>query len=366
MQFICNKNAILREITVANDIVSSRNTLSSLSGVQLLAGEDTLTIKATDLRVSFETQIPISSEKSGSAAVFCGKFLGILRSLPDGDVSFIKEGERLRITSRENIKFQLYCISSDSFPEIPDSKEAQYLSLPQKDFLFMIGQTIFAISEDETRYFMNGVYMESNGDRLVMVATDGRRLSHVYTTPESKIPEFSGIIIPPKILNLVSKLASGEGDVKLAVADKLLFVKFDKQKLTSTLVDGQFPNYSRVIPEDQQFKFTVNRVEFNDALRRVSLLSDPKTKRILLSLSRESIVLKSDEREVGEAEERIKCHYEGSETDFALNHSYLTDPLKVIEQEYITVKFTESNKAITIVSLDESTFFHIVMPMQME
>jgi len=366
MQFDCNKNAILREITVANEIISLRNTLSSLSGVLLDAKEDTLTIKATDLRVNFETQIPISLVTPGTTAVFCSKFLGILRSLPDGDISFIKDEEKLRITSRENIKFQLYSISADSFPEIPDSGEAPYFSLSQKDFLYMIGQTIFAISEDETRYFMNGVYMESNGDRLVMVATDGRRLSHVYATPKNKLPDFSGIIIPPKILNLVAKLASGEGDVKLAVADKLLFVKFDKQKLTSTLVDGQFPNYSRVIPENQEFEFTVNRVEFKEAFRRVSLLSDQKTKKILLSLSRGGIVLKSDEREIGEAEETIKCQYEGSPITFALNHSYLSDPLKVIEQENITVKFTDSNKAITIVSIDESTFFHIVMPMQME
>jgi len=366
MQFSCSKNAILREITIANDIISSRNTISALSSVFLDVKEDKLTIKATDLKVSFETQIPISPEAPGVAAVFCGKFLGILRSLPEGDVFISKEDERLIITSRENIKFQLYSIAPGKFPQIPNAEESRYFFLTQKDFVYMIGQTIFAVSDAETRYFMNGVYLEANEDKIVMVATDGRRLSHVYTSLGDKFPDFPGIIIPPKILNLVAKLASGEGTVELAVADKTLFIRFDKQKLTSTLVDGQFPNYNRVIPGDQKFGFTVKRNDFIDALRRVSLLSDQKTKRIMISLSQGNVVLKSDEREIGEAEERIKCIYDGPEMIFVINHSYLTDPLRVIEKEDITVKFTDSNKAVTIVSLDESTFFHIVMPMQME
>ena len=366
MRFSCDKNVILKEITWANEIKPSRNTLSVLSSVLLNAKDNTLIIRATDLRVSFETRIPIYLESPGTATIFCDKFLGILKNFPDGDVFITKESENITITNRKNIKFQLHSISAENFPEIPDFEENNFFSLSQKDFVYMIGQTIFAMSNDETRYFMNGVYMESDGNRLVMVATDGRRLSHVYVAPEGGIPDFSGIIIPSKVLNLVAKLASGQGDIKLAVTDKILFVRFDRQKLTSTLIDGQFPNYSRVIPEDQNLRFTVNRVEFNDALRRVSLLADQKARRILLSLSEEGIVLKSDESEIGEAEEKIDCRYDGPGMDFALNYSYLLDPLKVIEQEDITVKFTDSHKAITIVSLDEPKFFHIIMPMQME
>ena len=366
MHFICNRNIFLKEITIANEIISSHNTLSVLSSVLIDAQNDALTIKATDLRVSFETQIPITLESPGTATVFCGKFLAILRNLPEGDVFLIKEGGKITIKDRGDIKFQLNSIAADNFPEIPVSEEKHFFSLPQKEFVYMIGQTIFAISGDETRYFMNGVYMEPQGDKLVMVATDGRRLSYVHAVPEGELPDFPGIIIPPKVLNLVVKLASGEGDINLAVTDRMLFVKFDKQKLTSTLIDGKFPNYSPVIPGNQDSKFTVNRVEFSDALRRVSLLADQKTKRILLSLSSGRIVLKSIESEIGEAEEKINCLYEGSETVFALNYSYLSDPLRVIEQESIIVEFTDSHKAMTLVPLEESKSFHIVMPMQMQ
>jgi DNA polymerase-3 subunit beta len=367
MRFSCDKNVILREISVAQEIIASRNALSILSNVLLEAEGDALTIKATDLKVSFETRIPVLVENPGNTTVFCDKLLNILRSLPEGDVKFIQDGgERLSITSGSNINFQLHSISADKFPEIPVTGEGAFFTMPQKDFISMVEQTIFAISDDETRYFMNGVYMEKSEDRLVMVATDGRRLSYISNAPESSVPDFDGIIIPPKVLNLIRKLASGEGELKLAVADKTLFARFDNQKVTSTLIDGQFPNYSRVIPDNQDHAVQINRNELMDALRRVSLLADHKSKRVFLSVSGSKLTLKSDESEIGEAEESIDCRYEGPDSKFALNHVYLTDPLKVIGDEEVSMKFTETNKAITLVSVPESTFFHIVMPMQME
>ncbi len=367
MRFSCDKNVILKEISVAQEIIASRNALSILSNVLLEAEGDALTIKATDLKVSFETRIPVVVETPGNTTVFCDKLLGILRTLPDGEVRFIQDdGDRLAITDGKNINFHLHSISADKFPEIPDTDEASFFSLPQKDFIGMVEQTIFAISDDETRYFMNGVFMEKSEDRLIMVATDGRRLSYISNAPEGEVPEFEGIIIPPKVLNLVRKLASGEGELKIAVADKILFIRFDNQKVTSTLIDGQFPNYSRVIPDNQEFEVKVNRSELIDALRRVSLLADHKSKRVFLSVSGENLNLKSDESEIGEAEESIHCNYEGPESKFALNHVYLSDPLKVIEEDEVILKFTETNKAITMVSVPEASYFHIVMPMQME
>ena len=367
MRFNCDKNVILKEISVAQEIIASRNALSILSNVLLEAEDDALTIKATDLKVSFETRIPVVVDAPGNTTVFCDKLLGILRTLPEGEVRFIQdEGDRLTITDGKNINFQLHSISADKFPEIPETEEAAFFSLPQKDFIDMVGQTIFAISDDETRYFMNGVFMEKGEDRLIMVATDGRRLSYISNAPDGEVPEFDGIIIPPKVLNLVRKLASGEGDLKIAVADKILFVRFDNQKVTSTLIDGQFPNYSRVIPDNQDYDLQVNRGEFLDALRRVSLLAEQKSKRIYLSASGTKLTLRSEESEIGVAEESIDCRYEGPDSDFALNHVYLSDPLKVMGDDEVSLKFTETNKAITLVSVPESSYFHIVMPMQME
>jgi len=365
MRFICDKNIILREISVAQEIIASRNALSILSNVLLEVDDDVLIIKATDLKVSFETRIPVIIENSGSTTVFCDKLLGILRTLPDGDVKIVQdEGDLLNIFSGDNIKFQLHSISADKFPEISKTDEESYFSLSQKDFITMVGQTIFSISDDETRYFMNGVYMEKSEDRLIMVATDGRRLSYISNAPNGKVPEFDGIIIPPKALHLIRKLASGEGEFKIAVADKTLFMQFDNQKITSNLIDAQFPNYSRVIPERQDYEFQVSRIELIDALKRVSLLADHKSKRVFLSISGNRLLLKSDKSEIGVAEENINCRYDGPESVFALNHLYISDPLKEIKDDEVCIKFTDTSKAITIVSVPESSFFHIVMPMQ--
>lgn len=365
MRFSCDKNVILKEISVAQEIIAARNALSILSNVLLQTDGDSLTIKATDLKVSFETRIPVSTDTPGAATVFCDKLLGVLRTFPDGNVQFVQENdEPLLITNGSTININLHSISADKFPEIPVTDESDYFSLPQKDFMNMVSQTIFAVSDDETRYFMNGVYMLKSEDRLAMVATDGRRLSYIYNIPEHQLSEFEGIIIPPKVLNLILKLGSGEGEIRLAVADKTLFAVFDNQKITSTLIEGPFPNYSRVIPENQEYEIQVKRRELMDGLKRVSLLAEQKSKKIHLSVEGTKLTLRSEESDIGVAEESMECRFEGPPSTFGLNHLYLSEPLKAIEEDEICLKFTEVGRAITMVSVPEAAYFHILMPMQ--
>lgn len=365
MRFSCDKNVILKEISVAQEIIAARNALSILSNVLLQTDGDSLTIKATDLKVSFETRIPVSTDTPGAATVFCDKLLGVLRTFPDGNVQFVQENdEPLLITNGSTININLHSISADKFPEIAVTDESDYFPLPQKDFMNMVSQTIFAVSDDETRYFMNGVYMLKSEDRLAMVATDGRRLSYIYNIPEHQISEFEGIIIPPKVLNLILKLGSGEGEIRLAVADKTLFAVFDNQKITSTLIEGPFPNYSRVIPENQEYEIQVKRRELMDGLKRVSLLAEQKSKKIHLSVEGTKLTLRSEESDIGVAEESMECRFEGPPSTFGLNHLYLSEPLKAIEEDEICLKFTEVGRAITMVSVPEAAYFHILMPMQ--
>ncbi len=367
MKFTCHKNVILKEISIAQDIISSRNSLSILSNVLLEAEDGTLKIKATDLKVSFETQIPVDVSQAGSTTVFCDKLLGILRSLPDGDVEFNLANDRLLINPVfGKINFQLKSIGSEKFPEIKEIEDDKYFELPQVSFIDMISQTIFSVSDDETRYFMNGVYLEHQEGSLSMVATDGRRLSFIKKELNNEISDFESVIIPTKILHLIKKLSSGEGNLYLAVSEKNIFVKFDNQKISSNLIDGQFPNYNRVIPEHQEFNITVSKKDLIEALRRVSLLVEQKSRRIYLTFATGTITLNSEESEIGVAKEEITCDYEGDGLTVALNYLYLLEPLKVIEEEEITIKFTESNKAISIISVPEKDYFHIVMPMQQD
>ena len=367
MKFTCEKNAILHEISIAHEIISSRNTITILSNVLLEADNNTLIIRATDLKVGFETKIPVDVAVPGVTTVFCDKFLGILRSLPDGEVEFELLENKLFIRPLfKKIDFQLKSISSEKFPELQETQSENYFEFPQAELIEMISQTIFSISDDETRYFMNGVYLEHQEGKLVMVATDGRRLSFISKSIDTPIKEFQGIIIPPKILNLVKKLSSGEGNLSLAITDKNLFIQFDNQKISSNLIEGQFPNYNRVIPEKQDYQIIVNRGEFIEALKRVSLLVEQSSRRIYLMVEGDTMVLQSEESEIGIAKEEISCQFEGPDTSIALNYLYLTDPLKGMSDNEVSIQFTESNKAISIVPVPEKDYFHIVMPMQMD
>ena len=368
MRFICDKSVIVKEISIAQEIISSRNALSILSNVLLEAENDALVIKATDLKVGFETRIPAVVEISGSTTVFCDKFLGILRSLPEGEITFEQsENERLSIKPlNKKIVFELNCISSEKFPELQGISEESYFEISQDIFNNMISQTIFSISVDEARYFMNGVYMEKNESSLLMVATDGRRLSYIAVDPDMNMQDFNGIIIPPKILNLIKKLSSGEGNLSLAVTEKTIFVKFDNQKISSTLIEGQFPNFNRVIPESQDFNVIIERAAISEALKRVSLLAEQKSKRIYLTFSDGNLNLKSEESEIGMADENIPCDYSGDEIKLAVNYMYLMDPLKVIKEDNLLLQFTESNRAVTMKCEPEGDYFHIIMPMQMD
>ncbi len=367
MKFTCERDVLIKEISVAQEIISSRNVLSILSNVMLEAADSTLSIRATDLKVGFETRIPVEVAQEGSSTVFCDKLLGILRSLPEGEVEFeTSENDVFSIRPVfRKIDFQLKSISSEKFPEIQQAQSDSFFEFPQSAIIEMIRQTAFAVSDDETRYFMNGVYMENVDGHLVMVATDGRRLSYIRSEEESELPDFPGAIVPPKVLGLVRKLAGGEGTVRMSITPKAVFFHFDNQKLSSSLIEGQFPNYQRVIPESQQYAVTVDRNELSEALRRISLLVE-KSRRIYMKIADGSIAISSEQSEIGVAHEELSCTYSGPETLMALNYVYLTEPLKVIESEQVEILFSEATKALTVYSVPRSSYFHIIMPMQLD
>jgi DNA polymerase-3 subunit beta len=235
-----------------------------------------------------------------------------------------------------------------------------------KDFKDMIEETVFAVSDDETRYFMNGVFFEKSANSFIMVATDGRRLAYISKEAAGGVQDFAGVIIPPKILNIITRRAGDEGVITISVTDKMIFVQFGSYKLSSVLIEGQFPNYRRVIPESQTSSFTVNRLEMLDALRRVSLLVEQKSHRVYLGVSSGTVAVYCEDSDIGNASEDIPCQYEGEKVSIALNYRYLEEPFKAIDDDEVKISFTEPTKAITITPVPEKDFFHIVMPMQQD
>jgi DNA polymerase-3 subunit beta len=298
--------------------------------------------------------------------VYGEKFLGILNSIPEGEIEI--EQDDLKVVIKpvlKKIKFQLKSTASDKFPEFSIAS-GDFFEIPVKDFKEMILQTVFSVSDDETRYFMNGVFFEKKEKNLIMVATDGRRLAYISKEAGDEIKEFSGIIIPPKILNVVMKRAGDEGLISISVSEKMIFIQFGSYKLSSVLIEGQFPNYHRVIPESQSFSFSVNRLEMLDALKRVSILVEQKSHRVYLDVSPGAASVYSEESEIGTAKEEIPCRYDGEEVSIALNYRYIEEPFKVMNEEEVCIHFSDPNKAITITPALEKSYFHIVMPMQLD
>ncbi len=368
MKLICSKDSLVKEISIAQEVISSKNSLSILSNVLLTASGNTLTIQATDLKVGFETTIDVEIKKDGTTTAFCDKLLNIIRSLPEGDVQIEQsDATMLRVKPvSQKIDFQLRCIPSDKYPEISRVQDSQYFDFPQKDFMEMVSKTIFAVSDDETRYFMNGIFIEKKDDSLIMVATDGRRLAFVDRKIPIHMENLKGVILPPKILTIVKKLSSGEGSLSLAFTDKNVFIRMDGKSFSSNLIDGQFPDYRRVIPDSQKHRAVVDRKRLEDALRRVSLLVEQKSRKVIFAVKDGAITVSSKESELGVASEEVPCEYRGPEMSFAVNCMYMIEPLREIGTETAGIEFSDVNKAVTLKPNPEDGYLNIIMPMQMD
>jgi len=365
MKFTCNKEVLLKEISIAQEIISSKNAILILSNIYLEAANNKLIIKAKDMKVNFQTEVPVNVIEEGSTTVYGDKFLGVISSFSYDEIEFIVKDNFIIIkpTTKNKPEVKLKSITSDKFPELPVSSEP-FFEMPIKDFRDMIQQSVFAVSDDETRYFMNGVYLEKIEKNIIMVATDGRRLAFISKSAGDKIKDFSGIIIPPKILNTVLKRSGNEGLVSISISEKMIFINFATYKFSSVLIEGMFPNYKKVIPENQEFSLSVRRDEMLQALRIVSQMVEKKSHRVYLGISSGKMSVYSEEGELGNGDDEIPCKYNGDDITLALNYRYLEEPFKIMTEDEIKIRFSSATKAITIEPVPEKDFFHIVMPMQ--
>lgn len=374
MKFTFEKDAMIKEISIAQEIISTKNAGSMLSNVLLIAENNTLTIKATDIKVNFQTQIPVNIDIEGTTTVYCDKFMGILQSLPEGDVEFIQEEspdneKSITVTIKpvlKKIKFQMKSMSEEKFPEFDSAEKVPYFEIPSKELKEMILHTAFAVSVDETRYFMNGVYFEKKDDSLNLIATDGRRLSFASKNILAGVSDFTPAIVHPKILNIILKHAPVEGNIFMAIVDKMIFFKFGSYSFGSVLIDGQFPNYSRVIPDHQDFVFKVQKDELMGAFKRVALMVDKKSGRIYFDISDGVLKISSQQADLGSSSEEIPCEYSGEPAVIALNYRYIDEPLRGMDCERIAFEFTAEMKAITMRPEPAEDYFDIIMPMQKE
>jgi DNA polymerase-3 subunit beta len=368
MKFTCEKEPLLNEMLIAHDTISTKSTISILSNVLLTAEKNTLKIMATDLKVAFSSSINIQMKQAGTIVCFCDRLMEILRSLPDGEIDFsLDENQVLLIVPRSTkVSFRLKCIPADKFPVQQEVDEKKYVEFPQKDFIDMIQKTIYAISDDETRFFLNGVYFEKIENKLNMVASDGRRLALISKDASKMQSNVAGVIIPPKILNIVRKNSSGEGNLLFTITDKSIFIKLENRLFSSSLIEGKFPNYQKIIPETNEHKVHIKRRTLEESLKRVSILIENKTRSVFFQFSDKTLVISSEESEIGKAQEEITCDYTGPEQTVTFNYYYLLEPLRVITDESVEIEFNDSKKAVILRPQGNTDYFNIIMPLQSE
>jgi DNA polymerase-3 subunit beta len=366
MKFVCNKNNILKELSNALDFTSQRNTLAVYANVCLILEGNNLTLKATDQKMSYVSELTVDGLQDGSTTVVCDKFLNIIKNLPDSNIVFEDSEDKIKISPEgTSIEFKLRTIEASAFPSLVFGDESGYFRISQKDFTDMIGQVIFAVSDDESKYAMNGALLEKDGTGLIMVGTDGRRLSYINRQIGTEIPDFPKATIPSRFLNLIKKLSVGEGDFEINVGNNSISLRFGSCTISSSLIKNDFPAYRRVIPENQSKVCIVNINTFSDALKRVSLLVENKFKKIILEFNENKMTVYCDESDIGAGREEIECRYEGEPQRCAMNYTYLLSPLKVMDGEEARIEFSEPGRPFTLKSEPERDYLHVIMPMNL-
>lgn len=367
MKFTCDKDDIVKAITYAESVISQKTAHSILQNVLIEASGDKINISATDLEIGFITSIPAEIETEGDITIFAKKLLELIRRFTPCKLIFeLEDNNRVKLYSNDSgVKTvaNIHGIARLDFPEIPKPVTENYFEFPQNNFKEMIKKTIYAVSHEETRFFLNGTYFEKEGNLIKMVSTDGRRLAYIHLDYPISVEDF-GIIIPKKILTEINKVLSSEGNLKIAVGEKQIFFKIDDLYFVSNLLDGNFPNYKSVIPEEYEVRLLLNTQEFATKIERVSPMADNKTSQIIAELSENQLTLISRNPDLGDVTDEIEIEYDGPDMQIGFNFQYLLDALKEVEEDTVNVDLISPNNPTVLRGRGNENYLSIVMPMK--
>ncbi len=367
MKFTCDKDELVKAINYAEAVISQKTTHNILQNVLFEAAGGRISISSTDLEVGFITSIPANIDEEGDITVTAKKLLELIKRLNPCNLIFeVEQNNRIKIYSQDpgvRTVIRINGIPRIDFPEIPKPVTEQYFEFPQKDFKEMIKKTIYAVSHEETRYYLNGVFFEKEGALIKMVATDGRRLSYIHKDYPLAETDF-GKIIPKKVLNEIIPALGNEGMIKIAVGEKQMFFEINDMYFVTNLLDGSFPNYKQVIPSTKEIRLTLNTQELRTNVERVSPLSDNKTNQIILKLQENSILIIARNPDQGDIVDIIQTEYSGPEMEIGFNYQYLLDSLREIESDMIFMDIISANAAVVIRGINEENYLAIIMPMK--
>lgn len=362
MKIVCPKERLLNAISQIQGAVSPKTTLPILANVLLEANAGILTLTATDLDIGIQYKIPVEMAEPGASTLPAKRLFSIIRELPDGDVEIVINQAHAATITCGSAYFRVVGIGREEFPKLPEFPEAKTYEIPQSLLKEMINKTSYSMCHDESRYVLNGIYVSVKLNKVIMVATDGRRLA--FIEKHVKLPKDAEmeVIIPAKTVQELVKLLNAEDNASIVLAKNQIAFKLPNCTLISRLIEGVYPNYKQVIPEGLEQKITLNKEEFLSAVKRSTLITNDRSNSIKLNFLPQHLVISANTPDVGESRESINIPYEGKDIEVAFNPNYIVDVLKNLDEQEVMFEVTDSVNPGIIRTGPE--FLYVIMPMR--
>ncbi len=370
MRVTLERSNLLKTLNHVQRVVERRNTIPILSNVLLEAEGGELRLKATDLDLEVTETAPAVVEQTGSTTVPAHMLYDIVRKLPEGAevMLSITDDAAMKLTSGRS-QFMLQILPVTDFPDLTAGDFSHTFRMPASGFKMLIDRTQFAISTEETRYYLNGIFFHcvEDGDAMVLraVATDGHRLARAQIEAPIGSEGMPGIIIPRKAVGEIQRLLEDpDGTVTIELSDTKIRLTLDTLVLTSKLIDGTFPDYNRVIPAGNDKELKLDRSSFTAAVDRVSTISSDRGRAVKLSLSQGMLMLSVNNPESGSAEEEIAVGYENDDLDIGFNSRYLLDITNQLQGEEAIFMLADPGSPTLIRDTSDNGAIYVLMPMR--
>jgi DNA polymerase-3 subunit beta len=364
MKLTATREDLLAPLQSVIGVVERRQTMPVLANVLLSARDNRLAITGTDLEVELVAATKVGLEQPGDITVPGRKLVDIFRALPEGvNVTLSTEGERAIVRAGRS-RFSLSTLPAAEFPVIEEINAAQTLSLPQGEFRRLIDKTHFSMAQQDVRYYLNGLLLETQESVLRAVATDGHRLALC----EMALPsagKTGQVIVPRKGVLELQRILGTEGTVELAIGTNHVRAQIGDIRFTSKLIDGRFPEYGRVIPSAPGKLVQADRELLRQALQRTAILSNEKYRGIRLAVRTDLLTIQAHNPEQEEAEDQVEVVYAGDEVEIGFNVNYLLDALSAIEGDKVQIGLTDSNSSCLIHAPGLTQTRYVVMPMRL-
>jgi DNA polymerase-3 subunit beta len=370
MKLIIERAALLKSLGHVQSVVERRTTIPILSNVLLRAEEGSLALTATDMDLEIVETVPVEVQTAGATTAPAHTLYDIVRKLPDGSqVEFTHDTGNQTLTLRAGrSRFQLGTLPVEDFPTMAGGELPHEFSLASEDLRGLVDRTRFAISTEETRYYLNGIYFHAANEDTPMlraVATDGHRLARVEMALPLGAEEIPGVIVPRKTVGELRKLIDDTNeDVRIALSDAKIRFAFGSIVLTSKLIDGTFPDYERVIPAGNDKVMEVEADVFADAVDRVSTIATEKSRAIKLSLAEGNLTLSATSAEQGSATEELEVSYDADPIEIGFNARYLLDITHQIEGDGARFIMADASAPTVIRDVADASAVYVLMPMR--